>query len=517
MDDLINPPPEAGRHVIVLDQFEQLGAAANGPVHRHLRKVARLARPPHRVTWVVAFRREYRATWSDFIIPEQERGFFPPELSLRQFTSRQARDVTGQLVEAAGLSVEQKVVDNLVEAATVDGEVSSVDIGIGLLVLSELYERQGGRTLTEDTYHFAGGAEGLLTQYVNRCLDNFPDGDRKNLLAAMLALRDEDSGQRIAEGKAAKTLAEEIKAENVARLETELRRLTQRDMRLLEPVVALDGGDERYRLPHERLIPALNRLAGKLIGEREEARLTLVNAFSAWRNSRARQYLLKGRDLRLVERYRSQIPWGSDEGEKLDFLRRSRRRRAARRLISATLVIALLAGGWLGKVQYQRYEAKRYLREHNYPPELYDYHRQLKSLTLNEPLNLKYLSFLDSNTLEELSIKATPSTISLEGLAHGLTRCPRISKLTLFLSDSVVQELPPLPASLTELSLTGEVKALPQLPASLTELKLDLGYNSLKELPPLHQLNCQVLALSLTVDQRMSLKTIPKSVTHLAL
>ncbi|MBD0373959.1 MAG: hypothetical protein ICV60_24325, partial [Pyrinomonadaceae bacterium] len=60
------------------------------------------------------------------------------------------------------MSVEQKVVDNLIDAATVEGEVSSVDIGIGLLVLSELHERQGAKTLTEDVYHFAGGAEGLL-------------------------------------------------------------------------------------------------------------------------------------------------------------------------------------------------------------------------------------------------------------------------------------------------------------------------------------------------------------------
>jgi hypothetical protein len=40
-------------------------------------------------------------------------------------------------------------VNNLAEAATVDGEVSSVDIGIGLLVLSEMYERQARKTVTE--------------------------------------------------------------------------------------------------------------------------------------------------------------------------------------------------------------------------------------------------------------------------------------------------------------------------------------------------------------------------------
>ncbi|MBD0373960.1 MAG: AAA family ATPase [Pyrinomonadaceae bacterium] len=70
LDELVNPAPEFGQHVIVLDQFEQLGASVNSKIFQLLRKVARNARPPHRVTWVIAFRREYRASWSDFIIPE---------------------------------------------------------------------------------------------------------------------------------------------------------------------------------------------------------------------------------------------------------------------------------------------------------------------------------------------------------------------------------------------------------------------------------------------------------------
>ena len=63
-----------------------------------LRKIARASKPPHRVTWIVSFRREYRADWSDFFIPEQERGFYPPELSLRLFSPAQAEEVVSALV-----------------------------------------------------------------------------------------------------------------------------------------------------------------------------------------------------------------------------------------------------------------------------------------------------------------------------------------------------------------------------------------------------------------------------------
>ncbi|MDX6693696.1 MAG: hypothetical protein QOF02_1299 [Blastocatellia bacterium] len=523
LDELVNPAPELGRHVIVLDQFEQLGAADNGQIFRLLRKVARSSKPPHRVTWVIAFRREYRANWSDFIIPEQDRKFFPPELSVRLFTAEQARDVISQLIEAAGLSVEQKVVDNLIDAATVDGEVSSVDIGIGLLVLSELHERQGAKTLTEDVYHFAGGAEGLLTQYINRCLENFPDEDRRTLLAAMLALRDEETNQRIAEGKTAAELAAEVEAAanepvNAARLKTELERLTQRDIRLLEHATA-DDAETRYRLPHERLIPAINRLAGKLIGEREEAKQKLSGAFSAWRNSPASQYLLKGKALRLVEQYQSQIPWGRDEQEKLAFLKRSQRRRATKRLLSLALVISLLAGGWLGYPLVQRYEARKYLQENNYPPELYDYQRQLKTLGLSTPLNLKYLSFLNSDTLEELGISATKSTNSMEGLADSLSRYPNIKKLTLSLSNSEVIDVSGLPNSLKELTLelsNSKVTDVSGLPDSLTKLSLDLSYSKVTDVSQLPN-SLTELTLNISHSEVTDVSRLPHSLTKLSL
>lgn len=344
LGDLINPSPALGegKHVIVLDQFEQLQGKANGQVFRLLQKVARKAKPPHSVTWIVAFRREFRAAWSDFMIPEQEIGFFPPEVSLRLFTPEQARDVISQLVHAADLKVEQKVIDNLIQATTIGGQVSSVDVGIGLLVLSELYKEQGGKRVTEDELnHFAGGAEGLLTQYIRGCLDLFPDEDREHILNAMLALCDAETNQRINEGKTCAQLAVETKAD-ARRLKAQLDRLTKRDKRLLEQVSPPDSDDTRYRLPHERLIPALNRVAGHLPGELDEAKQQLVDAFSAWQKNKASRYLLRGKDLRLVENYWGQISWGKDEQEKLSFLKRSQQRRTLRRLISGALIISLV-------------------------------------------------------------------------------------------------------------------------------------------------------------------------------
>ncbi len=143
--ELVNPTDALGRqsHVIVIDQFEQLRGYKK--IFQLLRRIIRESKPPHRITWVIAFRREFSADWLDFISPVQEDGMRPPQdVPLRLFTADQAREVIGQLVKESDLkdSIEQAVIDNLVEAGTVNGKVSPVDIGIGLLILTELRERQ---------------------------------------------------------------------------------------------------------------------------------------------------------------------------------------------------------------------------------------------------------------------------------------------------------------------------------------------------------------------------------------
>jgi hypothetical protein len=156
------------------------------------------------------------------------------------------------------------------------------------------------------------GAEGLLTQYISRCLELFPKESQEAILKAVLALRDAETDQRLAEGLTVDELAAEARL-----LKTQLDRLAHRDTRLLETVTPTDGSAVRYRLPHERLIPALYRLTGKPLAEVDQAKLKFQNAFQAWKtNDKHSHYLLKAKELRLVERYETQIPWGKDEQER---------------------------------------------------------------------------------------------------------------------------------------------------------------------------------------------------------
>ncbi len=503
--DLINPLDALGRqsHVIVLDQFEQL--RGNEKIFQLLRCIIHESKPPHRTTWVIAFRPEFSNDWLDFISPEQENGLRPPkDVSLKLFTAEQAREVISQLINESDLkdSIEQSVIDNLVHAATVASEVSPVDIGIGLLVLSELQERHSGQTITKGDYQFAGGAEGLLTQYINRCLEPFPKESQEAILKAMLALRDpEENRQRLATGLTIDELAVEAGADARV-LKLQLNRLADRDIRLLEAETPMDGSATRYRLPHERLIPALYRLTGKLLAEVDQAKLKFQNAFQAWQtNDKRSRYLLKGKELRLVQHYETQIPWGQDEQEKKGFLFRSKRRRQFARAAIVATVLASIGIGWFSILLYERRENRKYLTQSGYPAELFDFQHQLKKLGMTEPLNLEHFIWLSSDSIQELSLKATESSNSIAGITS-LSKCRSLKKLTLDLSRTQVSDLQPLA------QLQG-----------LTQLTLDLSNTKVSDLQPLAQLQgLTQLSLNLTfVDANIKPLEQLKGLTQLTL
>ncbi len=158
LDELVGSA-DPRRHVIVLDQFEQLSelSTRSNPIFKLLRKIAQSAGTPQKFTWIIAFRKEYRGDWAEFINPEQERGFLPKELVLTPFERNKAETVTWRLLEEAGIRVDQRVVDDLLDSAKdVDGDVSPVDIGIGVLTLFNV-DRVPGQEITSRMYHSVGG------------------------------------------------------------------------------------------------------------------------------------------------------------------------------------------------------------------------------------------------------------------------------------------------------------------------------------------------------------------------
>jgi hypothetical protein len=270
------------RTVIFLDQFEQL--SPDNREHRDLFEILRTfaitGMSPYRLTWVVAFRREYDPVWRDFELTVP--GFHPPFLSLRLFEKDPARQIMASLATAANFTLDNELTADVIDAAAdQDGRVSPVDIGFGMLVLSGLAIRKRKRHLNKDDYRFAGGAEGILTAYVSDRLERFSEGERRGVMKALLKLGNLDNSQRIAEGKTVDDLSAAAQFP-LTRLSANLEYLASPHVRLLERMPSPSDGPQRYRLPHDRIVPSLRRLTGLVLAKTDQAQCRAAAALVAW-------------------------------------------------------------------------------------------------------------------------------------------------------------------------------------------------------------------------------------------
>jgi hypothetical protein len=466
--------------VIVLDQFEQLhpDEKAHQPIFDLLRRVATTQMPPYHTTWIVAFRREYNPNWSDFELTLPN--FHAPMLSIRLFGEEPAKEVLATLAEAAHLTLDQALVTDLVKAAARDGRVAAVDLGIGLLVLSELAMQKGTSHLSLNDYRFAGGSVGLLTGYLSDRLDRFHEAEREAVLKALLALTDRDTQQRLAEGRSVDELAQEVPWPPF-RLQACLDYLAAPHVRLLEKPSVSPGNLPWYRLPHERLIPSLHQLTGVILAAVEQTRVTFDAAFRAWQNNgQHRRYLLDRRRLRQIKKHLTQILSGDPSEAKASFLQSQQKitRRRLAGIILGALVVGMIMTGWWVDTQRRH---QNYLSAWVLPSDLYTYQRQLKVLHITGPVS--HLRWLNA----ELT--------------------------TLAISRSALQDLTMLPPTLTELYIWSDtgltsLASLEKLPR-LTTLQLTSIGEQLTSLSGLEKLS-QLTTLQLSGTRLTSLAGLEK-------
>ncbi|MEA2563228.1 MAG: hypothetical protein QOH06_4732 [Acidobacteriota bacterium] len=469
----------SGHRVVVIDQAEQLSPEGNPRIFELLRQVA-AGDPPYRATWVVAFRREFLPVWRDFELSLPEAVQLRMEtLSLQRFSPKAAEKVIAVLAEEGSLPVDQKLVEELVEGVAVEGKVSPADIGISLLVLSELAGDRPDGSLSLDDFRESGGQAGLLTRYLERLLEQLPEAERPEVLRGLLSLVDLEKDQRLAEGRTLAELEESVKPASPPRFAAALRFFASGKARVLEE---LPGELARYRLVHERLIPAIRKLTGVILAEAERAGLALERGYRVW--AQDRRHLLPRWDLKEALRYKDQIQWGKDEADKRELvrlsLRRTRRNRYA--LIAATLALFVAASGL---VQYsQKREHQVLLATWGLPPDLYGHLGRLEELTL-------------------------PGTVTR---LDWLSRAKRLKTLTV--EDGVLENLDGLPAGLETLKV-GESRLadLSGLPSSLTSLTL--GAN---RLPTFAGLSDRLTSLDLDLaNDAVALGTLPRSLRSLRL
>jgi hypothetical protein len=83
-----------------------------------------------------------------------------------------------------------------------------------MLALHELARDRLDTELTVQQYRLAGGAEGLLTNYIQQALERYKTSERNSVLLALLSLADPSSDRRIAEGKTLDELSDAARTAN---------------------------------------------------------------------------------------------------------------------------------------------------------------------------------------------------------------------------------------------------------------------------------------------------------------
>lgn len=448
LPELLNSTQKA---VIVLDQFEQLlpPKPEFAAIFNFLNTVM-LAQPPHHFTWIVAFQREYLPDWCDFELENKLQ--HPPMLSLKFLSILEGQEVIITLAEEAGLSLEQKLVQNFIQSVQNDGRLSPVIIGIGLSMFQELANSKQISHLELQHYSFAGGSQGLFVSFLKDKIEQcFPKKFEQEALFRMLVdLIDLSRNQRQAEGKTLEELMDKAVGLSEQYVEFGLKYLASAQVRLLEKV-SRSNMVLAYRLSHESMIPALRQLGNKLLGEIEQTNLMLQTAFTSWQNSAAKnkRYLLSGKDLTTVLKFKEQL----DLQGKDIFLSQSLRRKWFIQGITIALLFNLSALSYFIYDYRIEDNYRRDLRMWQIPEDLRHYGSQLKKLTFETGRAGEYIDGLDwlgtFNKLESISINLINNS-KIKNL-NFLIEMQKLNTVALKLTNSEVSDFSSI-TKLTELN-----------------------------------------------------------------
>lgn len=500
------------RLVLCLDQFEQLDfdTPAHLPIFQLL---ARLAKEPspHRLCAVVGFRREYAADWLDF---EQSIGFRAEQVAINLFSKTTASDVIATLADRAGFSLEQELLDNFIANISQSHGISPLDLSVGLEGLARFAQQRGAEAIKLKDYRLAGGAEGLLLTSVQEKLYEIPEPVRAQLLKGIvLSLIDLATNQRVATGKSAIEIAQKAEVPE-SQITPWLNRLTLRTVRLLEIV-----DSNRFRLPHDGLIPVLRRLAGDTLVAIDQTKLLFEVEYQRWRQTGSRKHLLTGKDLSAVLRERDELIPGGESGEKTEYLEACLGRRKMLRLTAGTVITAGIGGGyWVYRVNDETQSANK-LKAWGLSPNLLRVQEQVDALRLDTDIN--DVEWIRSSKLNELEFQFSGTSVSALRRSKNL-RCIKFDE-PLGGSFSNLGQLD-LPAFITSLSVapfTGDIRALnTQWPRDLKSLSLDLT-NATSEAIRSLKLPMGLTSLSLTFSNEVKrleelALNLPDSVTSFA-
>ena len=347
--DLLDAASQSGTQSTILffDQFEQFFVHYKTAKHRRpfVQALAGWFRkqPPLPVKILICIREDFAGRLIEL---QKAMGYsLGPRQSIRldKFEPEKAAKILQVIAETTGLSCDEAFVKEFTEQqlAGEDGGVSPVDIQILAWMIASQTSREG-RAFDRASFQKLGGIEGLLERFLSRALEARETERQQVAIKVLLALVDLDGNARAGVSTLDELRAKLAGTVSEADAREALAWLVRPDVRLV------NSSDEGYELAHERLIPALRRIAGKALSSADQANRLLDRRVNEWMgNNRAARYLLTWRELRLIRRQWPYLDWGSQKPHKESLLLQTMRRWRVR-VALACCVFVLVSGSGIG-------------------------------------------------------------------------------------------------------------------------------------------------------------------------
>ncbi len=268
---------------------------------------------------------------------------------LERFEPDQATEVFCYLAEKEQLEYDRRFIAEMTRqelADTADGLVSPVDIQV-LAWMVAGQTAQDGRAFNRTTFQKLGGVDGLLERYLTRALAvRETEARRQSAIKVLLALTDLERNTR-AGALTIEVLRQKLGSDITdAELKEAVVWLARSDVRLVSPLS--ENEEELYELAHERLIPALRRLAGKQLSEADRADQLLDRRVNEWLGGgHAARYLFSWPELRLINKHKRFVTWGKERQAKEELLAASQRR-FGWQFAALGVMVWLAVCGWIG-------------------------------------------------------------------------------------------------------------------------------------------------------------------------
>jgi hypothetical protein len=359
--------------VLVLDQFEQFF------VHRKLKQ----DREPFVHSMAVWYRGtallpvkvlvSVRGDFSDRLVELQQAMGYSigpgQNFRLEKFAPQEAAEIMRIIAELERLPFDAPFVERMVReelASREDSLISPVDLQVLAWVIKG-QKTEDKRAFTGKAFEKIGGIEGLLERFLTDTLAaRHGEASKQAVLQVLLGLIDLERNTR-----AGSMTIEQLQDKLKGTLATEhvveaVQWLAREDIRL---VTSLERDETvSYEVAHERLIPAVRKVAGKQLSEGNRANELLDRRVNEWLgNERRSRYLLGWREWRLIEKQKPYITWGPKRGHKEELLRKTKQRwagyawAAASVLSVMVLAVATLLSPW-GQIQLVKWDIAKLSR-----------------------------------------------------------------------------------------------------------------------------------------------------------